>query len=530
MGSCSFLIQKNINIGLGAEGYKTFGKGKPKFISPTVKSTTYRVSAALWFSCMWNHLGNDKGMEVAWLFPPSPRKAFPQISQYRFFKYMKGRSSIIYPYLAASGCTILERDGFDIEFLDCPTMNLGWNDIERSISNTEFIVLEIRTPIFNHIMRLCDRIKSQNNRITTILYGDHTTALPNEALSNENVDYIVACGDYDVGVAKLVKLLSEGKSPDRYFHFPLKDNLDEIPFVDRDLVPWNLYYEAWRHRKEFGWTMSMRGCNHSCTFCAWVKTMWNGRVRFRSPRNVAEEYEHMHNTYGITEVLDDADNFITKWGVEFAKEMITRGYGREDILWAIQTHPNQITSLEDMKLLRKSGLFTVKLGIESLNQKTLDLIKKGTTVKQIERATKILKEAGIIVHANLMVGYPWETKEDAYDTINKIKELDPNQAQFSLLIPYPNTEIYLQALENNWLLVDPTNWEGFNAIRPILKMADLDSEGIKKLYKDCWAKFYFDKQYIWKHIRSVRHWEGVMQLWKGFESIYFGHMKSMDVE
>jgi len=441
---------------------------------------------------------------------------------------MKIRSSIIYPYLVASGCTLLKENGFDVEFLDCPTMNLGWDHVERSVDEAELVVLETRTPLFNYIMETCSKIKGLNAKIKTILYGDHVTALPNEALSNENVDYVVACGDYDVAVTELVKLLS--KSPQRYFHFPLKENLDEIPFVDRELVPWNLYYEAWRHRKEFAWTMSMRGCNYPCTFCAWVGTMWCGRIRFRSPENVADEYEYMRNTYGITEVLDDADIFITKWGVNFAKEMISRGYGKKDILWAIQTHPNQITSLEDMKLLRRSGLFTVKLGVESLNQKTLDLIKKGTTVKQIERAIKILKEAGMIIHANLMVGFPWETKEDAYNTVKKIKELDPNQAQFSLLIPYPNTEIYEQALENNWFLIDPRNWDEFDARKPMLKMVDLDNEGIKKLYKDCWAKFYLDKRYIWNHIKKVRHLEGVMQLYHGFKSIYFGHMRAMDIE
>lgn len=230
---------------------------------------------------------------------------------------MKVRSSIIYPYLVASGCTLLKISGFDVEFLDCPTMNLGWDDIERSVNEAELVVLETRTPLFNYIMETCKNIKALNAKIKTILYGDHVAALPNEALSNKNVDYVVACGDYDVAVTKLVKLLSEGKSPDKYFHFPLKENLDEIPFVNREIVPWNLYYEAWRHRKEFAWTMSMRGCNYPCTFCAWAKTMWCGRIRFRSPKNVADEYEHMHETYGITEVLDDADTFITKWGSKF---------------------------------------------------------------------------------------------------------------------------------------------------------------------------------------------------------------------
>jgi len=179
-------------------------------------------------------------------------------------------------------------------------------------------------------------------------------------------------------------------------------------------------------------------------------------------------------------------------------------------------------------LLRRVGLRTVKLGVESLSNHTLFRIKKGTNLKMIERAFRILKNADIMIHANLMLGYPWESKQEAYGTIEVIKKLEPNQAQFSLLIPYPNTELYDMAKANGWLNVKEGDWEHYDAARPMLKMKGLTNEEIVQLYRDSWSKFYFNGKFIFQHLRGLKHYEGVKQLARGFISIYYGHMKAVD--
>lgn len=469
-------------------------------------------------------------MKVVWLFPPAEKGGFPNISQYRFYKRMPIRISIIYPYLAAMGATLLKNASFDVEFLDAPTMDLTWKDVDKDLQDADLVVMETRTPNLFEIQRACLRIKMWFPDVKVAFYGDHVSWNPNESLSLDVApDYIVCGGDYDRGVLDLAKAIEAGYKIPRAFQFPMVEDLDILPFCDRNLVPWRLYYESWRHRENFVWTMSQRGCYYHCSFCAWVKTFWNYRLRHRSPHNVVDEYESIYEELGECEVLDDADLFDTTWGVKFAKELISRGYDNGEILWAIQTHPNMIRNLEDLKILRRSGLRTVKLGIESGNQITLNRIRKGTTVKQIEKAVSLLKETRIMVHANLMVGFPWETKEMAYHTIDWIKKLDPNQAQFSLLIPYPNTEIFDQAKENGWLLVAAGEWDKFDASKPMLKMEGLTPEEIVTLYKDHWRSFYLNPKYVWRHLVKVRSWYDIKQLYRGFRSIYFGHMRSMDL-
>lgn len=466
-------------------------------------------------------------MKVLWLFPPSPEGGFPNISQYRFFKYMPVRSSIIYPYLAASGVTQLIQNGFEVCFMDCPTKEFTWNHIHLEARDSDIVIMEARTPIMQHIWKTAADLKTFNPGLKIILYGDHVCHFPMESLEKPGVDFIVNSGDWDAGVVQLCKDLRAGKEPSKNYVFPLLKDLNLLPWVNRESVNWRDYYEAWRNRDNFFWVMSGRGCFYDCTFCAWVKTFWNNSIRLRDPTDVAKEFQFLVKLYGDIEVLDDNDLFITEWGKKFSHKLMDLDLGNKTVLWAFQTHPNEIYGLENFRFMHKAGLQTVKLGIESLNQKTLDLMRKKTTVKQIGKAIQILKEAKIMVHANLIVGWPWETKQDAENTIKIIKKLDPNQAQFSMLIPYPNTELYEMAIQNDWLTVEPGDWNAFNAVHPMLKMEGLSPNEVVDLYRQHWSSFYLNRKYIWQHIKKVKHFSGILQLYRGFKSIYFGHMKAM---
>lgn len=468
--------------------------------------------------------------EILWFVPPV-EEGYPNVGQYRFFKRMPIKISIIYPYLSAMGVTQLKLEGHNVNFMDCPTMGLEWRDLIEV--DADYIILEVRTPIYDEMLFAASRLRTLYPEAILICFGDHVTHFPEAAL--QHFDYVISGGDYGWKIKSLIRQLEIGRDPERIFGKDLlisaDGGLDSLPFCDREAVPWRNYYESWRHRETFIWTMSSRGCPYRCTFCAWVKTLWRGLWRQRSVKNVADEFQFLYEKYGELEILDDADCFNMRWGARLARELLRRGFCNKEILWAVQTHPNEILKAEeDLETLRSSGLRTVKLGIESGNQETLNRIRKGLTVKTVEKAVRLLKKAEIMVHANLMIGYPWENRYDALDSLKWIKKLDPNQAQFSLLIPYPNTELYDQARSNGWLLVGETDWPAYDASRPMLKMEGLTPGEIVDLYKNCWSSFYLNPRYIFNHIKKVRHLEGIKQLWRGFRSITRGHMRAVKDE
>lgn len=466
-------------------------------------------------------------MNVIWLFPPMG-EGFPNVSQYRFYKKMPIRASIIYPYLAASGVTLIHEAGHDVELLDCPTKCLSWEDITPKLQAADLVILEGRTPILDQIHNAIKVIKGLAPGVPVAVYGDHVSWDPMSTLM-EGADFIIQGGDYDVSAAHLAGALAQDDSVLRRIWNYKQVNLDDLPFVDRELVDWRDYYEAWKKRDVFLWNMSSRGCPYHCIFCAWAGTFWDHEWRGRSPQNYFNEMNDLFLKYGEMELLDDADLFSMRFGKEFSRILADNCFKKE-ILWSCQTHPAQIlsVSVSDLRFMKKHGLSVVKLGIESSHDSTLQWLKKGSSRSMIEKAIRNLQEADVMVHANMMIGFPPETKKMALESLEWIKKLDPNQAQFSMVIPYPNTEIWKKAEENDWFIQDKLKWSLYDASFPMLKMEGLSGEEIVDLYVQLWRSFYFNPRFIWRHLKTIRHWEGVKSLFKGARSVAFGHMKAVD--
>ena len=180
-----------------------------------------------------------------------------------------------------------------------------------------------------------------------------------------------------------------------------------------------------------------------CTFCAWNHVFWQCRVRAMKPWRAVEEFEHMKKL-GIKEVLDDSDTFYEAYGEVFAGILMERDL---DMFWNCQTRADEIRDIKRWATMRESGLHVVKIGADGGSDFTLDKIKKGHTIQHTRDAVKRLKALGLEVHINMILGFPWEDKKMSYDVIRFVKSLKPNQAQFSLIQPFPGTPLYKEAWE-----------------------------------------------------------------------------------
>ena len=125
-------------------------------------------------------------------------------------------------------------------------------------------------------------------------------------------------------------------------------------------------------------------------------------------------------------------------------------------------------------MLGDSNFRFILYGIESANQRSLDLLNKGTTVRQQWESVKWASEAGLEPHVTCMVGYPWETFDEAKRTIDFTRETFDrgwiNTLQGTIVIPYPGTQLYAQAREHDWLRFDgPEHWERYDMREPVLR-------------------------------------------------------------
>ncbi|MEJ0084397.1 MAG: radical SAM protein [Pseudomonadota bacterium] len=74
-------------------------------------------------------------------------------------------------------------------------------------------------------------------------------------------------------------------------------------------------------------------------------------------------------------------------------------------------------------LLAASGCVAVSGGLEVASDRLLELMKKGVTVEQVARVTRAFTDAGIMVHAYLMYGFPTETAQDTIDALERVRQL-----------------------------------------------------------------------------------------------------------
>src|SRR5204863_8881597 len=75
------------------------------------------------------------------------------------------------------------------------------------------------------------------------------------------------------------------------------------------------------------------------------------------------------------------------------------------------------------QLLARSGCVAVSGGLEVASDRLLALMKKGVTVEQVARVTRAFTDAGVMVHAYLMYGFPTETEQETVDALERVRQL-----------------------------------------------------------------------------------------------------------
>jgi radical SAM superfamily enzyme YgiQ (UPF0313 family) len=74
-------------------------------------------------------------------------------------------------------------------------------------------------------------------------------------------------------------------------------------------------------------------------------------------------------------------------------------------------------------LMARAGCIAVTGGLEVASNRLLALMQKGVTVEQVARVTRAFTDAGVMVHAYLMYGFPTETEQETIDALERVRQL-----------------------------------------------------------------------------------------------------------
>ena len=405
-------------------------------------------------------------MRIAITYPPlESEKGRALLSQNRQFQWSKS-PTIAFPVIPASAATLLKQNGHQVLWLDAIAEKLSYSNWLENLKafKPDLIFMETKTPAIKKHWQVIKKLKRSLPKSKIVLAGDHVTALPQESKKNSPVDHIIKGGHYDLELLALCQKTS----------VPTKVDLDKLPLIDRNLTKWHLYSQDNGNfkRTPATYTMFGRDCwwrkDGGCTFCSWTTIF--PRFSLRSAENCLDEVGQLIDL-GVKEIFDDTGTFPAgKWLQDFCKGMVKKGYSKKISIGCNLRFGH--LQKKDYQLMKAANFRFLLFGLESANQKTVDKLNKGTKMDKIEKELEIIKKVGgIEPHITCMIGYPWESKKDAQNTINLVKNFFKkgliSSLQATIVIPYPGTKLFKQAKKNGWLKT--LNWDRYDMKEPILK-------------------------------------------------------------
>ncbi|MFZ9235735.1 MAG: B12-binding domain-containing radical SAM protein [Algoriphagus sp.] len=200
-------------------------------------------------------------------------------------------------------------------------------------------------------------------------------------------------------------------TPD-YSDLPLRDYLSVIEVA-------NPMHRLWSDGRWNKLTLA-HGCYWGkCTFCD-VSLDYIGRYEPITAAILCDRIEEIMaqtGTNGFHFVDEAAPPALMR---DLALEILRRELV---VVWWTNIRFEISFSADLCRLLRASGCIAVSGGLEVASDRLLDLIKKGVTVPQVAQVTQNFTQAGILVHAYLMYGYPTQTIQETVDSLEMVRQL-----------------------------------------------------------------------------------------------------------
>ncbi len=404
----------------------------------------------------------------------------------------------------------LEREmpDLDIEILDCQAERKDWTGLKERVESFSPDIVGASGFTCNAYacVKVADLAKTVNPDIVTILGGQHFSFTAEESLKEyPDIDYIVR-GEGEVTLVELIRALRERKGIDRVKGLsfrnngevirtkprPLIENLDSLPFPAYHLVEKNMreYHFSMMAGKSTKYMIleGSRGCNHRCSFCTQWRH-WNGKWRTKSPKRIADEMEHLHQTFGGEFLWLTDDNFDYKRrGKELWQELQKRDFTR-DIAWFFQARTDEIAENPDtVAKLRDVGNNWILIGVENNSPEVLKDFKKGLRVNDAYKAVKTLNDNDIFTQSMFVLGSRRDTAESIKQLREFSLELDTHLAIYTTLTPYPGTEVYENALRNGW--IEDRNYAHYDMVHAIMPTETLSRKEVQEELLRCYRGFY----------------------------------------
>jgi anaerobic magnesium-protoporphyrin IX monomethyl ester cyclase len=308
--------------------------------------------------------------------------------------------------------------------------------------------------------------------IPIIAGGVYVSLSPEDVINQANVD-MICIGEGEEPLVELCEKMYRGedystvrnlwvKQNGKIVKNPLRKLIDvnKLPYLDYDIFEKKRLY-----RPMYGKIYTMlhveidRGCPYDCTYCEapalrklFKENECGNYYRRKTIDRTMAELRQLVKKYQPDYINFNAESFLVRPLAELKD--LARQYKEIGLPFWCQSRPETVTE-EKIKVLKEMNCTNLQFGIEHGNEEfRARVLNRHYTNKQMIEAFKIVEKYEIKYTVNNIIGFPDETRELVFDTINVNRQINPATINVYFFTPYKGTYLYDFCLEKGYLTRD----------------------------------------------------------------------------
>lgn len=373
---------------------------------------------------------------------------------------------------------LCRREGYD----DIVTLEPQYNrtsgrldaDDWKRLAGTDVLGLSAITRTANQSFELARRVRAINPRVKILFGGPHPTALPEESLQFGDV---VVTHEGDTTLPMLLERLQDNledphlsdllgvnylgregeviRNPDR--PYLTSEELSALPFP--------LYSDRVKRGITHNVVNTSRGCPYECEFCSVIENFGRGFRFLNDDAAVAlirHTVEMNHKPIFFGDDIFAANRART---TRLLERLLDEGVKMPR--WFAQVRVETANDRELLRLMKRANCAMVFIGLESVNEETLKLFNKHSTLEKNRSAIAAFKEAGIRVHGMFVLGSDADTPETLRETLEFARKSRLTSTQFFALTAVPGPPLTRRLAEEKRIFAWG-DWQLFDAQHAVL--------------------------------------------------------------
>ena len=371
--------------------------------------------------------------------------------------------------------TILKQNGVETDLFSIRSLK-SWKELPRQFVGYDMLLMNVRSYTFPFAFKAAQEFKRVNPKGIVLAGGMHATVAPDEMEAIEAFDKICQ----GPGEHTIVELAKEPAAFPRMVMGVGTKSMADWPLMDRELWPNpRLPDFPWPLEPECGWgpgpvatILTSRVCPWHCVFCNEASFIPNmGR---KPVDQVIDELNYLDRKYGpIGSVVIHDSMFFQQ--PSWLREWLDKYPRKANKIWPYWAagRSDTVRQWPDLfaALVKETNWDTVSIGFESGSDRVLKILNKECTAEDNDFAIDLLNRVGDDMEregkappkfwANIMLGIPGETHEDAFDTIRMLWRMKRVLPSISYYAPYPGSALGYQLIAEGKSLMSKENYHRF---------------------------------------------------------------------